>query len=173
MEDSMIQLQKIVAQQKQQMIDIKSTNENKELLDLITKIYSNMFDKAMNYTNVIIVAGFAGLLAIWGYVQSFLHDWDKIASILAIMVSLIFFILWEIIKMIINGISSQRIAKVLKSSSSQLLKKLEEAEIKDQKQNILFYRIWMFFTLPLTILPGLIGSTILIVCFIKYFTSVA
>lgn len=39
MEDSMIQLQKIVAQQKQQMIDQKITSENKELLDLIIRIY--------------------------------------------------------------------------------------------------------------------------------------
>lgn len=79
-----------------------------------------MFDKAISYTNIIIVAGFAGLLTIWGYIQNFLHDWDKMASILAIMVAL-----W-------------------------------------------FFRIWMFFTLPLTILPGLIGSAILIICFVKY-----
>ncbi len=168
MEDSMIKLQKIIAQQNQQMREEKINSENKELLDLIIRIYSNMFDKAMNYTNIIIVAGFAGLLTIWGYVQNFLHNWDKIASILAIVISLIFFIIWEIIKMITNGISSQRITKVLKSPPSQLSQKLREAEINEQKQNILFYRVWIFLTLPLTILPGLVGSIILVVCFIKY-----
>lgn len=64
------------------------------------KLITVSYDKAASYTTVIIFGGYAGFFAIWQLSKEYLSKEQALWSALLIMISLLSFVLFEVIKMI-------------------------------------------------------------------------
>ncbi len=132
-----------------------------ERIDIIVKIMSVLFDKAAAYTNIIIVAGYVAFFTVWSNMKTTLSEREMLLSAFCITLSLIFFIFWEVGKMIINSQSLRGLIEVINAPPDQFGQKLQEQQKAEQRLNINLIRAW-FVVLSLTVVPGLIGAGVLL-----------
>ena len=135
--------------------------KNDERINILVQLLSTQHDKATLYSNLIIGAGYAGFFSVWGNIQCYLTDFEKIFSMLCITISLIFFILWEIGKMISTALFSKYQSKILESSPQDFDKNLRKMDLNGKVFNIIQMRLWVI-NLVLTIIPALLGVGILV-----------
>lgn len=116
---------------------------------------SSTYEKAQNYTNIIIRLGYAGFFGIWNLIPpNTLKNWDRKWSITGIIISLLFFILWKVGKMISNAIETKRNSGYLKELTAEnITQRTTKYQKAVNEHSILIHKIWIFPVLPLTILP--------------------
>src|SRR5258708_28488103 len=68
------------------------------VVDIQIRIIAGAYEKANAYTNLIIVAGYAGLFAVWQFTKDNLSRKQTLISALLIIVSLAIFVIFEIYK---------------------------------------------------------------------------
>jgi len=74
-----------------------------KLQDQIIKMHSGVFAGAMAYTNLIIIAGYGAMFAIWNFTNAHLTPWTTQAVATLLVVSIGFFVGFEIFKMVSNA----------------------------------------------------------------------
>jgi hypothetical protein len=84
----------------------------------IIEINAKVFDKAQAYTNVIILAGYAGAFTIWTYIKANLPLRAHLVVALGLGFSLLLFILFEIFGMIMRTRSLLRVRRVISDEST-------------------------------------------------------
>jgi hypothetical protein len=119
----------------------------------------------MAYTNLIIVAGYAGFLTFWSSLKNDLPPLLYAVAGLLIVLSLICFISWETTKMILSAIHLRKSEMQLTSSGMSGV----DIITKLQQDNNIFdrrvYKLWLRFLIP-TIAFGLSSSLCLVGFFI-------
>jgi hypothetical protein len=112
------------------------------------------------YTNLVIAAGYAAYFALWSTLKGDLPSWLYALSGMLMTLSLLTFMVWEIMKMIWSAVAFRHIENRLASRPAS-----SEAVTQWQKEILAFdrrvNRIWIWFLAP-TILFGLIGGLCLI-----------
>lgn len=83
-----------IAKQQQEKIASQITEAQLKLLTV-------SYDKAASYTTVIIFGGYAGMFALWQLSKEFLSKEQALWSALLVLVSLLSFVLFEVLKMIL------------------------------------------------------------------------
>ena len=83
-----------------------------------TKLLSALYDRAAAYTNLIIVAGYAGFFAVWGSVKSDLSKSEMLASAFCLSFSLMVFVFWEILVMLYTSRTLGNLNKTLHSAEN-------------------------------------------------------
>lgn len=141
-----------VEQMKQDQIVEKQINA---FIQLNEKLLSN----ATAYTNLIMVAGYAGFFAFWSTLSGKIPTWLFNACGLAITLSLTLFITWEIVKMFWS-------AKHMRATQAILAKRpqadvITEFERAFQEFNARTQKVWLVFLVP-TVLSGMTAATLLI-----------
>ena len=81
-----------------------------EIAEAQQKLITVSYDKAASYTTVIIFGGYAGFFAIWQLSNQYLSKGQTLWSALLILISLLAFVLFEVLKMVI--VSRMLLAKV-------------------------------------------------------------
>src|SRR5688572_24995575 len=71
-----------------------------KMIEALTKIISASYEKAVAYTNVVLVAGYASFFALWSSTKPVLSDSLAIAAALLMTFSATIFVLFELYKMI-------------------------------------------------------------------------
>lgn len=128
-------------------------------LELMARLHSN----SVSYANLILVAGYAGFFAFWSTLENNLPKWLHALSGLLIVLSLLFFLTWEVVKMIWSAFTLRRI-------EHQMTQRPPGADTMTQFQQALnaydrrVGRLWVWFLLP-TIVFGLGGGLALLVGF--------
>ena len=84
----------------------------------IIEINSKVFEKAQAYTNVIILAGYAGAFTIWTYIKASLPLRANLTVALGLGLSLVLFISFEIFGMVMRTRSLMRVRRVINDEST-------------------------------------------------------
>jgi len=141
--------------------------DHEKRIEDIVKIMAVSYDKAAAYSNLIIIAGYAAFFAVWGNIKGLLGKIEMLYAALFMCISLVFFILWETIKMFITvkTLNVMRNA-VLESSPEQFYPRLNELKIKEANLLARFMYVW-YFVLIVCVGFGLLAGAILINGFLR------
>lgn len=131
----------------------------------VLKILSHLYDKAATYVNIIMAIGYAGFFAVWSNMKVYMSAFDMRISALCMVASVVLFVMWEVIKMIITSSSLHKLQDVINASpdnfSAKLATQQKEAAIIDV-QVMKWWPIVLFFTT----LTALVAANILVYSFI-------
>jgi hypothetical protein len=117
-----------------------------------------------SYTNLILAAGYAAFFAFWSTLKSDMPTRLYAISGLLMVLSLMLFITWEIIKMIWTTLALRNVEGKLTSRSSEpdIMAKFQR-EINSFERQI--GRLWIYFLLP-TIICGIASGLCLVGFFV-------
>lgn len=104
------------------------------LLEAQKELLSSTFGQAQAYTNVVLVAGYAGFFGIWSFVRDDLSRGTMFISALLITISLGFFVLWEVAGMIMRNNVLTSLATVV-ADEAKFAEGLAAYKRKRQEQN--------------------------------------
>lgn len=125
------------------------------LIQLNEKLMSN----ATAYTNLIMVAGYAGYFAFWSTLASKIPPWLFNTCGLAITLSLTLFISWEIVKMFWSAKHMRKTQAILgKRTHPNVVVEFENA-FKDFNSRT--QKVWLVFLVP-TVASGVTAACLLI-----------
>jgi len=136
-------------------------NELNDYKDALGAAYSH----ANAYSNVIIGAGYAGFFAIWALTKDHLNDRQMAWAGLLIAVSILFFVIFEIIKMVYSYFDLEKQAQAL--SRPDQYKELLAAHRNAQSRIALQLRIQWYFFFSISLLTGLGAAGIVLWLFLR------
>ena len=149
----------------QQMVEELAQKAKKQQqdkrVDVMIEITSALFDKAIAYTNIIIIAGYIAFFTIWGNMKDTMEKNEMLISALAISFSLVVFVFWEVTKMIIHAHISRGLMRVINAPPQEFEERLQEQQKAEQQLNIRILRAW-YPILVLTVVPALVGAGVLL-----------
>lgn len=145
-------LAKEVEQMKQEQIIEKQ-------ISAFVQLNEKLMNNANAYTNLIMVAGYAGYFAFWSTLSGKIPTWLFNACGLGITFSLTLFITWEIVKMFWS-------AKHMRATQAILAKRahpnvITEFEKSFQDFSARSQKIWIVFLVP-TVVSGITAASLLI-----------
>lgn len=129
------------------------------------KILSALYDKATAYTNLMVVAAYAGYFGLWQLTKEYLPKPFALWSALLMLVSVVTFVAVEVVKMVMVQHSVFTQAAVINSQEArQDLATLQAAFAKlgaaHEQVNFYFKRFWVV-ALVVTIASGMSAATLL------------
>ncbi|UZM14595.1 hypothetical protein LZV00_01895 [Pseudomonas kielensis] len=128
-------------------------------IEAFIQLNEKLMSNAVNYTNLIMVAGYAGFFAFWSTLVDKIPAWLFFACGLLITLSLTFFISWELIKMFWSASHIRKTQAILAQSRRQNI--VTEYENAIQKFNAEAQRVWMLFLIP-SVLTGILAAVMLV-----------
>lgn len=141
-------------------LEVQMTSARQSMLDRIDRAA----ERSQTYTTVVVFGGYAAILTIWGYTKDLLHPWDAYWSAATLIISLLFFVSFEVFKVVVNGSHLLEFSVFLKTaySPSDFFKEHQKLLTKHVafEQNIL--RPFWIVILLLTIIPALAAAIILV-----------
>ena len=134
------------------------------LFEAQKELLSTTFGQAQTYTNVVLVAGYAGYFGVWSFVRNDLGRSTMFASALLITISLGAFVLWEVIGMYMRNQVLIGLASVV-ANEAEFATRLAAYKGKRQDQNIRLIPVWKIF-LVVTISTAVVAYFILLAAFV-------
>ena len=156
----MSEIQKIL----DELVKKNQERERDERVEVLIRVTSAQYDKAMAYTNLIILAGFAGFFAVWSSMKDHLSSMEMFASALCITISLTAFIFWEVLGMLVRSKSMKAVLLVLNAPPGEFSRAMAKHQNLEQHRNILMFRVWNVI-LVITVAPALVAAGLLIFSF--------
>lgn len=129
------------------------------------EILSHLYQKASSYTNLIILAGYAGIFGVWQNTKDLLDK--RIIPWVALLVScsLLLFVGFEVFKMIAESLFFKKLNVIIEKRFNEQQRiaawKIAFNEYSNQQS-----KIWSIFLIP-TVLSGFSAALILIYQFIR------
>ncbi len=93
--------------------------DKEELQEFIRKqkeIITSSYEQAKNYSNIIMMGGYAGLFAIWNFTKSYLLCWQVMVVGLLSLVSVLTFVLFEVYGSWLRGTQTINLINQLKKA---------------------------------------------------------
>ncbi len=150
----------------QSSVETGLKQEQERRIEILIRILSAVFDKALAYTNVILIAGYVAFFTVWGNVKSLLSPTEMRLTALSVTISLLVFVAWEVTKMILSSRNLKGLLEVVNSTPQDFDSKLRRQQERERRFNIRFLRFWPV-VLVFTILPALVGVIVLIWTFVR------
>ena len=143
----------------------------KEIIDAHIKILSASYDKAIAYTNIIIIAGYASFFAMWSFTKEFLSPREVLWSALIMSISIVTFVFFEVYKMYFTSWALLSLANVTSdpgttTDPNKLLAGMQEHDKQARERVVRFGRIWHR-VLIVTVSSALVAIGILFCGFIR------
>lgn len=141
----------------------QSCERDKEVA-LSMQLNEKMMTHATNYTNLILVVGYAGFFGFWSTIVNKLPQAVYAISGLLALISLLLFIAWEITKMVgsykrLNG--NNELIKHIKRGDKPLLMMEAAMNLHSMRMN----KLWKWFLIP-TVVTGVASALLLLGTFI-------
>lgn len=158
----------LLAKQAEQQQREKLAND---IIETQIKIISAVYDKAVAYTNIVIIGGYAGFFGLWTLTKQYLTAAQARWSALFMLTSASIFIFFEVYKMVIT---TKKVllpwAKILedpddRTNPDMLLDKLHKYEQSLKRNNLPFIRIW-WIHVAVAVVTALIAVSILLFSFV-------
>lgn len=144
---------------------VKQVEEMKQeqIVEKQISAFIQLNEKLMNnsnaYTNLIMVAGYAGYFAFWSTLSGKIPIWLFNACGLAITLSLTLFITWEIVKMFWSAKHMRLTQAILsKRPHANVIAEFEKAF---QDFNARSQKVWLVFLVP-TVVSGITAACLLL-----------
>ncbi|HFL7940781.1 TPA: hypothetical protein ACG5DM_003859 [Pseudomonas putida] len=139
--------------------DMKQQQIVEKQISAFIQLNEKLMNNANAYTNLIMVAGYAGYFAFWSTLAGKIPTWLFNTCGLAITLSLTLFITWEIVKMFWG-------AKHMRATQAILAKRphasvISEFEKAFQDFNARSQKVWIVFLVP-TVISGITAGGLLI-----------
>lgn len=134
-----------------------------ELTKAIIDSQSVMFDKAAAYNNIVTTLGYAGFFAVWQTIRSEMKPWDNTLIAILLGVSLLLFVGWNILTMVVNSKRSIKIGRALSSSEDPdvLLIRYRQAEADANVITLRYYANWQWIFM-LALFTGFLAGLLLL-----------
>ncbi len=130
--------------------------------ETLLKTGAAAFESAGKYTTLILGAGYAGGFILISASKDKINNVLFLSALLLLSLSLGFFVVWEIIKMISNSNSINRLTKLVDTPMVDFERKYDEQLEYEAMVKIRLSRYWMFI-LCSTIIPGSVACGLLAV----------
>jgi hypothetical protein len=135
------------------------------------RITEKTYDRAVAYTNLVIVAGYAGFFGLWQITKDYLCPREVVWAALFMSTSIFIFVIFEVAKTYYVSRRIKKIASVIfdteaKKNIQTLKAAYDKFEIEESKENIIWYRFWIW-TFTLTLIFGVLGFLVLGSAFIS------
>ena len=153
----------------------ESVDDEKKRIEIFIetqiKILSASYDKAVAYTNLVIVAGYAGLFALWHLTKEHLSRNQVLSAALLLLISIAVFVLFEVYKAYYTGTMLRGYIDIVndpknQSSLETMISEIEVYKVRDQRRGLRFVRSWVVVFI-VTTLTGLGAAGILLDAFIR------
>jgi hypothetical protein len=139
--------------------------ERDKNIAMLMQMHEKQMTQASAYTNLILVAGYAGYFAFWSTLVGKLPAWIYALSGLLALVSLFCFIAWELVKMIWSNTylnrTNQMIIKTVRGPNA-----LKMIDATSSLHSVRVTKMWMWFLVP-TVTCGMSAGVLLV----GYFAS--
>ncbi len=124
----------------------------------------SVYNKGRDYTNFIIVAGYAAFFALWTDIAKDIEPAPRLLSGGLLGISLVLFITWEIVKMVINAREGRLLSEAiwLASDRNDLAVRAKDAEHQINLENMFVHDMWPAIFIP-TVLCGIVGALVLVI----------
>ena len=135
------------------------------------KILSATFDKSVAYTNLIVLAAYAGFFGLWQLTKEFVTKEVAFLSALLMLVSVAAFVAFEVVKMVYINHNMMEKAKALKlpavrQTPHALARALQEIGEVNERVGVHLMRYWAV-TLIVTIASGMAAASVLGYAFVS------
>lgn len=135
------------------------------------KMIAEACEKASAYTNLVILAGYAGLFALWQFARDHLSRGQTIWVAFLLLISIAIFVIYEIYKAYFTTRLLRDYSRVFQdpgntASASAIIKAMNAFDAEKKGATILAYRVWGFAFLATTV-TGLAAATVLAYAFIR------
>ena len=141
---------------------------NKDLQEFIQKqkeVITTTYEQAKNYSNIIMMGGYAGLFAIWGFTKSNLDKWQSVSAGLLALFSVLIFVLFELYGLWLR--STQTFSLLNQLQKAERLDKFPDDYGKQElKRFEILAKLWPFFFFS-AIATALLAALILVWSFIS------
>lgn len=137
-----------IAKEVQRLATIQKENIDKAAAEEQKKFFidfsSHAFDRAMAYTNIIILAGYAGIFTIWNYTKDNIPENSEIVIAILLLASIGIFIGFEIYKMISNSILVMKIGEFIKDDMTpeQIQNGIKNFKNQSNREKIRMSLVW-------------------------------
>lgn len=154
-----------------QSAEANAKRQAAEAIETQVKVLSALFDKSAAYTNLMILAGYAGYFGLWQLTKEFLTKQYALWSALLILCSLVTFVFFEVVKMLIIHHNISAKARILKSPEVQrspmaLQKAFVDIGAVHERVGLHFIRFWLV-CLVVIISTAMAGTGILAYSFVS------
>ena len=161
---------KLIETIQQENAERKLQEQKKEILDSQIKLASALYDKSIAYTNLVIMAGYAGFFGLWSVTKDNLTPKQVLWSALFMVISLSSFVFFEVAKMIFNScfmLSKNSALKRLSGAQNldEIIKIFKEHDKTIESRSVKFAHFWVF-ALIIIIPTAVFGASILMYSFI-------
>jgi len=141
-----------------------------DIIESQIKIVSASYDKAVTYTNIVVIGGYASFFGLWSLTKQYLTATQALWAALIMLASVCTFVFFEVYKMIITTRALLDRAKIFedpvaKTDPKVLLDKLREFEQSYKRHNVLFIRIW-WINVIVAVATALVAIGILVFSFV-------
>ncbi len=143
-------------------VKVDSQAELAKLVELNARIY----EKADSHNNVMMLAGYAGIFAIWGFVKDFLSKNASLWISILLGFSLLLFVLFELISMYMRSRPALKFAKLPISNAEEYLAALPAFQSDMNRQVLAAVFVWRLLFYP-TVLAGLSAAILLMLNVIR------
>ena len=141
-------------------------------LEMRRQVIAEAYERSEKYTNIIILAGYAGIFSMWSLIKNYLDKDIVLISALMIGVSLTTFIIWEVFKMFVSAAQCKKISEILYQNKkpSLIQKDLQDFSVKVRNLNNRIHSFWWIIVLIITILFGFGGGLLMLLdCFFQVY----
>lgn len=162
-------LQKMIGEAAEREHVSQLSKQRDETIELLVKVQSATFEKAVAYINVIILAGYAGTFTLLAATKEVMPIKSLIIVALLLAFSLIIFCGWEITKMIYFGRHNLKIGPLINQTISpdDFFKKLSDFKLEESRSIIRINKWWPA-VLCLSVILGFSAGAILLAHYISY-----
>ena len=154
------ELSKLIAsviRQQQLLGQISTLQHQKEIL-------AHIYEKALSYTNLVMLGGYAGIFGTWQLMKNNLSSNQESLVACLIISSIMLFAGFELFKMISQAFFIRRLDKILSKNFPEN-EQISAWQIGFKEYEIKQARIWLYFLIP-TVLTGFGAGFILLWIFL-------
>ncbi|AJF49001.1 TPA: hypothetical protein ACGJ7L_002302 [Pseudomonas aeruginosa] len=126
----------------------------------LMQLNEKLMTQASNYTNLIMVAGYAGLFGLWSTLVGRLPQWLYALCGLLALLSLLLFVSWEIIKMVWGSLYVKRTNRII-TTVARGKKPMDMYQAAMSLYNVKMHKVWLWFFVPTVVLG--VGAGLLLV----------
>ncbi len=124
----------------------EQAEKQKEItIEIISRVATVTYDRAMAYTNIVIIAGYAAAFTVWSFTKNHLPEWAMLSTALLLIISVSVFVAFETFKMILNSRHIMKMGSVVKPAQTfeQFQKALNDHKAEETRQMLWMVRVWV------------------------------
>jgi len=161
---------KLIRTIQQENAEHELRKQKEEIIDSQIKIASAIYEKAIAYIHLIIMAGYAGFFGLWSLTRNLLTTKQVFWSALFMTISVSVFVFFEVVQMIFTScFMLSRNSVINKLSDAQdiesIIKLLREHDKTTKSKNVKFAAFWAIANI-IIIPTAIFGASVLMYSFI-------